>query len=829
MGVGEAPGPQEHAVGRPFVGLSGFVLNSNLESAGLSRSAIFISNVYPYFLGRDKKGKIITPTPDQVEAEEEYIVDELLRVRPTHVLAMGGVAITWFLEKDVAVSKVNGLTFKVNKFGRDVLVTCAYHPAAGLYTPDFAGKCWFAFKMFALSVSGKIAGHTSHVPKFSQFEAHNILGYNNSACDTETLQNGKLWCVTVSRDPGESTLLHPGPGKRVELTGRTQFHYASHDMRQLNKAGFAVGDKVDCSLQMAYVLQTEPKGLKELVYRWLGWELRDYDDVVGPHHRLLATAFLEDAISRDWPKPEPTISEKTGKPSRPHSIPTRVRSVLKAQTEGKAPAHKRWIKLPFAMRRQIQKRCGKFPPYDLRVVPVAEARKYAMEDSAGTSGLTPVLKAELKRRGLWKVYALDRSVLPMFAKMEEVGLPFDVSYAAKLSVRLQSEVAQSAADIRRICKDPKLNPSSPDQLAYTIYEDWGLPAGRMTKSKSRASTDDKALRMLVQKYGTKFPKIVELQGAIDNYRECEKFDNTFVQKFLQATGADGRLRFTIKPATVFSGRISTTDPNVLSMPTRSTRGKLVKNCVAALLGFFILSVDLSQMELRTAAHLSRDPVMCKVFNDGKLDLHTVTGSKLFGIPYDQLPKDKRYVAKTINFAVLYGITPFALYEQLILAGITAYSVDDCEAIIADWFRLYAGVRNFLDETYAFGRRHGYVEAMGGRRRYCPNLALERNDMTERTIAAAEREAGNHPVQGTASGFVLKRAQRRVWEYLKTPEARDVECLLQFHDELLLMVPQRKIKTVAAAIKALMEADQKLFRVPLKAEAGWAERWGDAKP
>jgi DNA polymerase-1 len=262
---------------------------------------------------------------------------------------------------------------------------------------------------------------------------------------------------------------------------------------------------------------------------------------------------------------------------------------------------------------------------------------------------------------------------------------------------------------------------------------------------------------------------------------------------------------------------------VLAFPTRSELGKRIRQCVVAPEGYVILSADYSQIELRTMADHCGDRRMQEAFENEE-DLHAITASIIFKKGLKKISKEERYVAKTLNFAIMYGISAWALLEQFYKAGVFRYTLEDCRRFIDEWFKIYGSVMRFLREVWKEAEKNGFVRDMWGRICYVPNLRLSDQKLRE----AAERLTGNFKIQSGASG-VTKRGEIRLLDEIDKRGLRMVvRPFLQLHDELDLEVKKDLVEEMLKLVPEVMCRDQDRFKVPIKVEAKTGSNWAEAK-
>jgi DNA polymerase-1 len=339
-----------------------------------------------------------------------------------------------------------------------------------------------------------------------------------------------------------------------------------------------------------------------------------------------------------------------------------------------------------------------------------------------------------------------------------------------------------------------------------VLADLNISSGRKT-STGRISTSKAVLEELAQTY--------ELPRLIIEYRELDKLKSVYTDALPHQIAADGRIHCQLNQTVAATGRLSSSDPNLQNIPIRSELGRRIRRAFVAEEGNKIISADYSQLELRLLAHITQDRVMLEAFQKGE-DIHNRTARLVFGAKTDAELKEARRFAKIVNFAIAYAIEPWGLSQRV---GI---SREEAKRVIHDYYDTYKGVRRYMEEVPVRAREHGYVRSIYGRIRPLPGIG-DRNANIRR---AAEREAINMPIQGTASDIV-KIAMLHVDEAFKR-EKLNAKLLMQVHDELLVEAPANEAKRVAEILKREMESAVQLD-VPLVADVGIGDNWMDAKP
>ena len=422
--------------------------------------------------------------------------------------------------------------------------------------------------------------------------------------------------------------------------------------------------------------------------------------------------------------------------------------------------------------------------------------------------LQPRLRELLEREETLAVLdTIELPLAPILAEMEWHGIRLDAPYLQQLSTHLEAELNAVAQEIYTLAGEP-FNIGSPKQLGTILFEKLGLPA--LKKTKTGYSTDAEVLQTLAAEH--------PIAALIVKYRELSKLRSTYAEALPKLINPlTGRIHTKLNQTVTATGRLSSSEPNLQNIPIRTEIGREIRRAFIADAGYLLLSLDYSQIELRILAHMSGDPALMAAFERGE-DIHTATASILFGVAPEQVDKELRRRAKTVNYAVLYGMSDYGLSQEL---GI---GVGEAKAIIEQYFQRFPQIQAFTQSILEEARARGFVRTLLGRKRYMPELhSANRNERL-----AAERAAINMPFQGTAAD-IMKLAMIRVHRQLPTlePAAR---MLLQVHDELLLETPDTRegVAAVAEAVRAEMESAYPL-RVPLTVDAKVGVNWRDMEP
>ena len=422
-----------------------------------------------------------------------------------------------------------------------------------------------------------------------------------------------------------------------------------------------------------------------------------------------------------------------------------------------------------------------------------------------TAQTARVLRTRILEKNLEMIYSeIELPLAPLLYRMERAGIKVDPKVLADLSSYIGQELHKLTVNIYQMA-GREFNIGSPKQVGE-VLADLHIDIGRKT-STGRVSTSKAVLEELAQQF--------ELPRLIIDYRELDKLKSVYTDALPQQISTDGRIHCQLNQTVAATGRLSSSDPNLQNIPIRSEMGRRIRRAFVAEKGNKIISADYSQLELRLLAHITQDPVMLEAFQKGE-DIHARTARLVFGAQTDEELKEARRFAKIVNFAIAYAIEPWGLSQRV---GI---SRAEAKRVIEDYYNTYKGVRRYMEEVPIRAREHGYVRSIYGRIRPLAGIT----DRNANIRKAAEREAINMPIQGTASDIV-KIAMLKVDEEFKRAGVEG-RMLMQVHDELLVEVPEKETAKVSEILKHEMETAVSLD-VPLVADVGVGDNWMDAKP
>ncbi len=420
------------------------------------------------------------------------------------------------------------------------------------------------------------------------------------------------------------------------------------------------------------------------------------------------------------------------------------------------------------------------------------------------------VREDLDDKGFESLYStMEEPLISVLARMEKEGVKVDLRQLRNYASSLEKEMNSIAGKVREMADDPNLNILSPKQIGVLLFEKLKLDPKMKPKSGVRYTypTDEDTLSALSDKH--------PIVDEILEYRGVKKLLSTYIEPFpTYVSEKTGKIHTTFNQALTATGRLSSSKPNLQNIPIRTDRGREIRKAfVSSHPDGVILSADYSQIELRIMAHLSCDSHLIDAFNKG-IDVHSLTASKIFGIPLEEVTPDHRRIAKTANFGIMYGISAFGLAQRLKISRAQS------KKIIEDYFAQFPSISSYIEDTLVAARECGYVETIFGRRRYLPEINAR--NATVRSLA--ERNAINAPIQGT-SADVIKLAMINVDRRLVGEGLRS-RMVLQIHDELVFDAFREEVDTLAGIVKEEMEKVVELS-VPLIVECNYGNNWLEA--
>lgn len=436
--------------------------------------------------------------------------------------------------------------------------------------------------------------------------------------------------------------------------------------------------------------------------------------------------------------------------------------------------------------------------------PLEDVARYACEDSDITLRLHNLLERQLEKANLLSLYRdIEVPLVTVLGKMESVGVKVDSEYLERMSEEFGKEISGLEETIYDTAGE-RFNIRSTKQLQEVLFSRLGLPV--IKRTKTGISTDESVLVALSATY--------DIASYLLRHRTLSKLKSTYVDSLpAMINPTTGRIHTSFNQTVTATGRLSSARPNLQNIPIREKEGRAIRRAFVPEEGWRFVSADYSQIELRILASLSSDRAMIETFREDG-DIHSETASMLFGLPPEEVSHEQRQIAKTINFSIIYGMSPFGLSKRL---GITR---KEAEEFIEIYFKKYSGVKAFFERTVQKAKEDGYVETMLGRIRPVPEISSANRNVFE----AARRVAINMPIQGTAADLI-KKAMVGIDREI-TRRKLQGRMLIQVHDELVFETPESELERLEAVVREQME-NALAFEIPLKVNIATGSNWEEA--
>lgn len=870
MLIGERPGENEARAGQPFVGRAGQEQARYLANEGVSDRQFYRSNVVKDFAEGNPD-----PTAADIARWTPVLLAEIAAIQPTHIIAVGRFSTRWFLGDDTDMELVHGMPHRAGAFDPSranrapagCTVLPCYHPAYGFYDDEARTLIAYDYGRAVAAIKGRIPLDPAEDDYAGREDYRDVSGHeladeisdrwNGSdqlmfGYDTEGYPDAP-WSAQISLAPGHGlTLRRDRPdfavGVRalqalVDAGALVAIHNGMWDLEVSRACGLELFDaRLFDSMYAAYVMRVESQGLKPLAYRWCGMRMKSYHETVGQSAIDKQVEFLSRILEQaPWPRPEPRVEYSNDGTSRlytPQPVERRAEAILAdfyADKRGKSgePVDiiKRWRKVDGDLRAAVERELGPMPRPSLADIPLPAAIAYTSRDPDATLRLCQRLMTALRAQKLDELVQAGMDVLPVFEEMQANGMPARRSKFVELSAEMWDAMCQIGQRISHRYYDGKpFNPASPDKVA-ALMRRRGLVGEKRSHKTGKVSTGKKSIEHL--RYTD------DAMSDVIGWREHQKIKDSFCEPAIERMGEAefAPIRCTIKTTRVASRRISASDPNLTAIPVRHELGKRVRDCYEAPDGELFGSWDLSQIEMRYMAHISRDPLLVRFFGDPRLDVHCETAARIFGLKvyadaptkaemYSEVDEmQHRYPSKRAGFGIITNIQGAGLLDQLRMFGCKGWDEDGCDRLIAEWLKVYKGVASFLDECKREVRQRGVVRDCWGMPRYLPGVWSE-----DRKVAAeAERAASSHKIQGGAQGMI-QTSMAWLKPYVRSLRlaGANVRWCLQIHDEVILRFDEDLWSTLDPLVtEGLTEHTLKLI-VPVKAKGSCARTWGRLK-
>lgn len=871
MVVGEAPGRKEAELLTPFVGPSGKLLDTYLSFSNLPplRDTYRTNLIKLYQEGNPD------PTPELIADYTPTLLQELSEQRPKFIFSVGRHSTEWFLGSISDMETIHGIPHRLTRPDlpscvRDSILIPLFHPAGGLwnyerrslirYGYELAGKWFDRFNrnlpihfredVFPDCDYKDLTG--AEISHYLDMVYREVIGL-----DTEGTPNNP-WSIQISIDPGSGILLRTSqPDFEIGIKAIRRFLSRTTPIIAMHQASTPVCscyDVVMCramglelsglpwfdTMYWAYISRLESQSNKTLCERWQGMEMVDYQSTIGNIGRDKQINYLYRALdlSTNFPKPDKRREKlNTGqwKETQPKHIKTTIDRILSDITNNKLDKDdnppdpfKRWKGLSESnpqQRKEVERLLGKMPTGSLSDIPLDQARKYACMDSDGTlrNALTfmDINRYDPRLDSLMKE---GMKYLPYVEMIQRNGMPVSISKICTMYKEMDDELDPLLSELSTKYWDGEpFNPSSPKQVA-ALCRRLGIKPALRTKT-GLASTSKKSIEEF--KYTNPAIALVfECRERQHNQTYCTDIIERVPDNYphdLMTVHANFNL------TKIPTRRGASSEPNILGIPVRTELGRRVRHCYIAPPGKIICSFDLSGVEVRCLAHLSRDPILMDVFFRG-VNVHKDTAMRLFGLSdISQVTEQQKAVAKTVNFLVIYGGGASNLFDQFRSNDIRGYTLEDCKKFIRKWFETYKSVDNYRKKVIARTKELEYAkESYSGMIRYLPGINSGENDIE----AKEGREAVSMEVQGLAQ-TMLRNSTIYVMPQLQIladcGELDPEFFRLSVHDELVFIVNKGEEEILEPlVIHALTKESGVDLIVPIEAESHFGYTWGQCK-
>ena len=444
------------------------------------------------------------------------------------------------------------------------------------------------------------------------------------------------------------------------------------------------------------------------------------------------------------------------------------------------------------------------------LVPIARAGEYAAEDADVTLRLWRTLKPRLVPERMTTVYqTLERPLVPVLAEMERAGITVDRQVLSRLSGDFAQSMGALEEEIHELAGE-SFNIASPKQLGEILFDKMSLEGGKKTKTGAWGTGADVLETLAAQGH--------DLPARVLDWRQLAKLKSTYTDALPgYVNPKTGRVHTSYALASTTTGRLSSSEPNLQNIPVRTPEGRKIRTAFIADKGHRLISADYSQIELRVLAHVAGIDALREAFARGQ-DIHAMTASEMFGVPIEGMDPSVRRRAKAINFGIIYGISAFGLANQLSIPR------GEAKDYIDRYFERFPGIRDYMEDTKAFAREHGFVETVFGRKCHYPEI----NSKNQAHRAFTERAAINAPIQGSAAD-IIRRAMIAMPAALEAKGLK-ARMLLQVHDELIFEAPEAEVEATIAIATEIMEnaaLPARQLSVPLQVDARAAQNWDEA--
>lgn len=881
MIIGEAPGADEARLLRPFCGRAGQEQQQHLIRNGLLQSSFRLANIYPIFQPGNPD-----PTPDQIDTYTPDLIREIHSTNPSLIVAVGRFAARWFLGESAELDDVHGIPQKAGSL--DPTRACrapshstilpVIHPASVFYgDPEAQAKSRMLVMWDYSQVAETIRLIETDKPipypidEYEGLEEYldvtgkelaDLLspGWSTPDIPYLAIDTEDDFSIQVSWQPGTAyTLRLCQPDLSIGISALQSLvdrgvevitHDADtpqgclYDTRKCLESGLDLRrSNMFNTMYNLRLYRVEPAGLKPASYRSCGMRLHPYTDLIAGIGKEKQIDYLKKILelSDQWPTPiTRQVFENDGTSSlyTPEKITTTVSRIIHDVESGKldkddlpTDPYKRWHgigkkwKIGRELRKPIEQVLGVMPIATLNDVPLRDAYRYGCADADATGRVSIKCKIRNEQLGLTRTMSDAMKTIPMFFEMQENGMYASRAKFEDLASFCQSRMSAIGTDISIKYFDCQpFNPNSGPQTEQLLIRR-GLKPAKKTPT-GRVSVGKKS----IEQYRYKDPAI----GLLFDWKEHEHINSSFCRPFIE-TFPDGSLYHDVtsvfRIAHTETRRLASQDPNLLNLPVRTEIGRRVRACFVCRPGEELISVDLSQIELRCLAHDSGSRFLISKFISGA-DVHAETAVEVFGKPIplpgselDKWEMDCRLPAKTTNFGLVYGQQKWGLFDQFRMRGLDQWPMEECERLRLQILRLF-GIDDYIKRVVKEAREKGYVLDISGMRHYLPNLYVR----DDKLRSEAERQVVSYRIQSMAQ-WMIQKAMGHLMEIVWSMQdaGLNVKPRLQVHDELIFSCDEELVDMLGDIIvDAMVNHCGIKLRVPVKAKAHIGDSWDQLK-
>lgn len=861
--LGEAPGEAEALGGAPFIGPSGVQNDWYLSLFKLHSHDFRKSNTFWEYYDKNPD-----PSDADIDRYRPLVIQDIWATRPRLIIALGAFAMRFLLGSKASLDACHGLVHNPGHFDPLLAPQCppetkiivGHHPAYGLHQPAMKPIIYGDYEAISRAIKLVRSGISPTPHPYDPLsgkelyldvtgrELSQIIHANRSRIRTLGLDTeGSPWSVQVSFDDGIAYCLRAcQPDLSIGISALQELVLDPKVLTITHCASTPDGTMIDISvcakmgldlrranlfdtMYAAYLRRTIFKGLKPISYRYSSGLMDDYMSLVRGAAKPLQAEYYHTITKHNWPIIPRHVVEKndgTWRLYKPKPLNGIVKGILhrfetnKLDKDGNPiDLEKAWKDLLPQYKQFAEDKLGPFPFSSLDHIPLEKAISYSCADADFTRRNLPNLLKDLEDHSLTQINREGQYLLPMWYSAQSRGMPAKKDKVESLIKKMNRICDETRAEISTVYFGGKpINPKSPPQVVKLIKH-LGIDTSKLKRSKETGEIS--SAKDSIEHLRWEHPAI----DLVFKYREAQHYRDSFGKGYLEQFQKGEEFHWVktvLDPAKIETRRLSSSKPNLLNVPSKTELSKLVRGCFVAPEGFKFVSVDFSQIELRVMAHLSRDPIMTRIFLEGR-DPHKEWTKFLF--QKDDVTELERKFGKTIQFAMGYGRSPVSILQDLWQRGQMQWTLEPVVDARKAWFKRYAGVTAYRDRLIEEVRKSIVVHDQGGMPRYLPNIRSYKKYEREE----AERQIFSHDIQGTAQ-TIIQRAMCYLRPIFESFEDNDIPIylLLQIHDELLMLAQDDYVELAGTVVRdAFQNHCGMSLSVPIVSDVSVGQSWDTA--